>query len=200
MNLDDLKRTWEEEMTARDDSIDFEGIRRQVARADRRATVISAVEVLACVAVIAFVLVVWWIGSPTAGLHPLLQLGMLAMISSCVFVAWKIIRSRKVSTVDDWTLKSRLDIQIEKRERDIRLLTTVAYWYLGPLFLAIILASYGGYVQRSGSYLPDAGLWMYWLLCVALYVGIYALNRYAARTRLRPLLKKLYALRAELET
>lgn len=128
------------------------------------------------------------------------RLGMLAMVSSCVFVAGKIYLSRRLSTADDWTLSAKLNIQIEKREKDAKLLRTVGYWYLSPLFVAVILSSYGGYAQRTGSYVPDVGLWTYWAVCLVVYIGIYFFNQYQIKTKVHPILNELRALKHELES
>lgn len=198
MQLDDLKTTWEKEMIVKESVVDFERIRRRVDEFDRRAKVTWAIELFACAGVIIALSVIWLVRLPTEELHPLVHLGMLAMVVSCVFVAWKIISMRKVSTIDDWTLSAKLNIQIEKREKEAQLLKSVAYWYLSPLFVAIILSSYGKYVQRTGSYVPNTTTWVYWAVCLALYIGIYFLNQHSAKTKIQPVLEQLYALRREL--
>ncbi len=200
MQLDDLKNTWEKEITMKKGLVDFEHIRRRVDEFDRRAKVTWVIELFACAGIIIVLGVIWLVWLPTEELHPLFHLGMLAMIVSCVFVIWKIISGRRVLTTDDWTLSAKLYIQIEKRENEAKLLNSVAYWYLTPLFIAVILASYGGYVQRTGSYLPDISIWIYWAICLALYIGIYFLNRHAVKTKVQPVLEQLYMLRRELES
>lgn len=199
MQLDDLKSTWEKEVTMKEGTIDFDGIRKQVNKLDRSAKATWAIELFACSGVIIVLSAVWLTWLTTKELHPLFHLGMLAMIVSCFFVSWKIISGRKVTTNDDWTLSAKLNIQIEKREKEIKLLKNVAYWYLSPLFIAILLSSYGGYVQRTGSYIPDTDTWVYWTLCLALHVGIYFHNQHSAKTKVQPVLDQLYALRRELE-
>lgn len=200
MQLDDLKNTWEKEMTVEEDLIDFEGIRRQVDEFDRRAKATWFIELFACAGIIVVLSAVWLVWLPTKELHPLFHVGMFAMIASAAFVAWKIIWGRRISITDDWTLSAKLNIQIEKREKEAKLLKSIAHWYLSPLFLAIILSSYGGYVQRTGSYIPNSVTWIYWAVCLGLYIGIYFLNQYSVRTKIQPVLNRLYALRRELES
>lgn len=198
MQLDELKKAWEQEMNVEQKAIDFDRIRRQADAFDRRAKSAWAIELFACAAVIIACVIGWVTLGKQHTLHPLFHLGMFAMIVSCGYVAWKIIFARKVATADNWTLLARLNIQIEKREKEMKLLSSVAQWYLTPLFIAILLASYGGYVQRTGSYVPDLGAYLYWAASFGFYVAIYFYNKYSAKTRVQPVLDKLYALRAEL--
>lgn len=200
MQLDDLKNTWEKEMTVKEGLIDFECIRCQVDKFDRRAKAAWLIELFACAGIIIVSNAVWLVWLPTKELHPLFHLGMFSMIASAAFVAWKMVWGRRISGTDDWTLSARLNIQIEKREKEARLLKSTAYWYLTPLFFAIILSSYGGYVQRTGSYIPDSSTWIYWAVCLGLYIGIYFFNQYSVRTKIQPVLDRLYALRRELES
>jgi MFS family permease len=200
MQLDDLKSTWEHEMTIKEGIVDFEDIRRRVNNLDRRAKATWAIELFACAGVIIGIIAVWltaWMTTET--LNPLFHLGVLAMVAAVIFVGWKIISGRKASTSDDWTLSAKVNIQIERREKDAKLLNSIAYWYLSPMFVAVVLSSYGGYVQRTGSYFPDAATWVYWIICLALYVGINFLNRYSVKNKVQPILDQLYALRKELE-
>ncbi|MFL0803845.1 MAG: hypothetical protein K6L81_09005 [Agarilytica sp.] len=200
MQLDDLKNTWEKEIAMKSNLTDFGHVRRNVDKFDFRAKVSWAIELFACAAVIIFTLLAWFVWLPTKELNPLFHLGMFAMIASCVFVAWKIISERRVSITDDWSFSAKLNIQIEKREKEAKLLNSVAYWYLTPILTAVFIASYGGYAHRTGSYIPDAGLWIYWAVCVVLYVGIYFFNRYRVKTKIQPILNQLYALKRELES
>ncbi len=199
MQLDDLKGAWQKEVYMKNNMTDFDQVRRKVDRFDYRAKVSWALELLACAAVVVFSCLAWFIWLPTEELNPLFHLGMLAMIASSVFIAWKIIVARRVSIIDDWSLSAKVSIQIEKREKEIRLLKSVASWYLAPITIAVFLGSYGGYAQRTGSYVPDAGLLIYWCVCFVSCVGIYFFNQYQAKTKVQPVLDQLYLLRRELE-
>lgn len=198
MQLDELKKTWEHEMTIEQKAIDFEQIRQQTDAFDSKAKAAWAIELFAAAMVIIVCATAWVMLGSQNTLHPLFHLGMAAMIASCGYVGWKISFARKVTTADNWTLLARLNIQIEKREKEMKLLTSVAQWYLTPLFIAMLLASYGGYVQRTGSYIPDLGAYLYWTACLVFYAVIYFYNRFSARTRVQPVLDRLYALRKEL--
>lgn len=196
MELDDLKTIWKKEIAMQTQTTNFDRIRTQVDQYDRREKFSWAVELLACAAIVIAVGFGWWVVEKP---NVLFQIGMAAMIVSAIFVAGKIVLNRHVASIDNWTLLGKINIQIEKREKEEKLLNSIASWYLTPLFIAILLASYGGYSHRTGSYLPDAGLWIYWVICLVLYIGIYFYNLRQVKTRLKPLLDQLYAIRDQLK-
>lgn len=189
MKLDDLKQTFREETQMIDSQLDFDAIRQETDKFDRQAKRAWVLEVLVAAAIMVFVALAWaGIDNP----NPLFQLGLASMIASCVFVAGKIIfTKRRQITVDDWTLAHRIGRQIEKLEQDAQLLRSVASWYLTPIAVAVFLCSWGGFAQRTGQYTPDLGLSLYWLGVAVLYVGIYALNRNRATKKIQPMIDQL---------
>lgn len=195
MQLDDLKQVWKQEIDMTTQVHNFDAIRRDVDKFEQKSKFWVAVELLSIIAVIAMVSVRWF---TTEGLNVPSQIGMAAMIAAGIFVGGKIISALRLTTINDWTLAAKLNSLIEKREKEVKLLTSVAYWYLSPLFAAILLASYGGYTQRTGSYIPDAGLWVYWVVASGLYIGIYFYNQYMVKTKVRPVLNQLYQLKSQL--
>ncbi|MDO3386618.1 hypothetical protein QWI17_12295 [Gilvimarinus sp. SDUM040013] len=196
MKLDDLKQTFREETQMIDTQLNFATLREETDKFERQAKRGWILEVMVAVAVIVFVIVGWAsVDSP----NPLFQLGMASMIASCVFVAGKIIVTKRQSAqVDDWTLANRITRQIEKLEQDARLLQSVASWYLTPLAIAVFLCSWGGFSQRTGQYTPDAGLLIYWAGAIILYLGVYALNVKRAKTKIRPMIDQLKQLKQSL--
>ncbi|ARU29473.1 hypothetical protein CBR65_19640 [Cellvibrio sp. PSBB006] len=196
MELDDLKAIWKKEIAMKNRTIDFDKIRTHVDQYDRRTKWSWALELFACAGIIIAVGFGWFsVENPSL----LFQIGMAAMIVSAAFVAAKIATNRRTLSSDNWTLLGKINIQIEKREKEEKLLRSIASWYLTPLFIAILLASYGGYSHRTGHYFPDAGLLIYWGACLVLYIGIYYFNQWQVKTRLTPLLAQLYALREQLK-
>lgn len=196
MELDDLKTIWKQEINMQTQTIDFNNIRTQVDAYDRRAKFSWALELCACAAIVVAVGFGWFV-TEQPGI--LFQIGMVAMIVSAIFVAVKIVLNRRITSIDNWTLLGKINVQIEKREKEAKLLNSVASWYLTPLFIAVILSSYGGYAHRTGGYIPDAGLWVYWAICLVLYIGIYFFNLRQVKTKIKPLLDQLYALRDQLK-
>lgn len=137
-----------------------------------------------------------WVNGDTVGW--LSQLGVLSFVVASVFVAFALVRARKVTRSDGWTLRSRLESEIEQLEKQKKLGYGVASWFLGPMLPAIVLLTLGGHHDRTGSYAPGLSLWMYYLVCVAAYGLTYWLCRREAERSLGPLLTKLGRLHREL--
>lgn len=199
MQLDDLKNTWEREITMENNMTEFGDMRRRADKFDRRANVGWAMELLAIAGIVIFVLLRWLVWPPSEGLSLLFQLGNLAVVVCGIFVIVKIVSARRVSTIDDWTLFAKINIQIEKREKGIKLLNTAAYWYLTPLFVIVILSSYGGYAERTGSYIPNTGLWTLWVVSFIFFIWAYFYLQYQSKTKVQPILEQLYEMKRELE-
>ena len=196
MQLDDLKNAWKQEMNMTTQMTDFDSIQKQVKEFDRKAKVSWLIEILACAGVIVGMPLMWTtLKSPSL----IFQLGMGAMIATALFVAGKMTLSLRVSKHDNWTLATQLDIQIEKREKEQKLMRSVAYWCLAPMLVAVFLPSYGGYTHRTGTYIPDLGLCLYWTACLVFFVSIYYLNQHQLKTKIKPVLDQLYRLKRQLK-
>ncbi len=199
MQLDDLKSTWQEELNVKDTLSDFTDLCREVDTFYRRSNVAWMIELFTCAAVIVACLLILFVWPVYEQPSLLFYFGTGSMILCSLFIAGKISLSRKTIYASDGTLAEKLNQQIEKREKEAKLLRSVAYWYLSPIFVAIILTSYGGYTQRTGSYTPSTGLWIYWGLCVVLCITIYGFNQHQLKTKVNPILEKLYNLKSQLE-
>ena len=84
-------------------------------------------------------------------------------------------------------------VELRKVENQIRLLKSVAWWYLLPLFIGVILHNLGG----EGGFLSKL---LYFAFVLALYGFIYWLNQRAVKTNLLPLKRGLQALLHSAET
>lgn len=124
MQLDDLKTVWVKEMEMIEKIDDFKVLREHLSQYDRKASFMWALELAACVAVIVFVGLGWFM---TENPNLLFNIGEVAMIAVAVFVGGKIILERRIPIVDDWTLASKLNIQIKKRKTEVKLLKS-GYW------------------------------------------------------------------------
>jgi hypothetical protein len=117
------------------------------------------------------------------------------------FTAWLIIalrRARKVRRSDDWTLRSRLEIEIERVEKQRTLATNVAAWYVAPMLCAILLTTLGGHHDTTGNYTPDRFLWVLLAVQVAVFMLVHWLCRREVRTTIDPLLSRLKRLHIDL--
>ncbi len=84
-------------------------------------------------------------------------------------------------------------VEVQKVENQIRLLKSVAWWYLLPLFVGVMLHFWGS----SASYPSKLG---YTTIVLALYVFIHWLNQRAVKKNLLPLKQGLNSLLHSLET
>lgn len=155
---------------------------------------------LSCLFVLVFgslgTVVFHWLSGDSLGW--LSRLGVLTFVAASAIVAIALLKARKIARSDDWTLRSRLESEIEYLEKQKKLGYDVGSWFLVPMLPAIILLSLGGYHDRTGSYTPGPSLWVYYLVCVAVYGVTYWLCRREAEKSLGPLLTKVKSLHREL--
>jgi hypothetical protein len=107
--------------------------------------------------------------------------------------------ARRLEPADDWTLRARLRREIDKLRKQQRLAERVALWFLLPMAPAVALLSLGGQHVRTGTYVPDARLVVYYAVCAVIYVATWWWCRREARRHYGPLLARLRRLSAELE-
>lgn len=139
---------------------------------------------------------VHWLNGDALGW--LSQLGILVFVITSAIVISRLLKARKVTRSDDWTLRSRLESEIEQVEKQKKLGHGVGVWFLAPMLFAIVLQSLGGYHDRTGSYAPDVHLWVYYAMCVAAYTFTYWLCRREISRKFDPLLSRLKRLHREL--
>lgn len=197
MQFHDLKSTWRKEMDLvnKKENYSFNDLKRKVSKLDHQILFRDVIETLVAVFIITALAIHWILND---NLVWLLQLGMLVMSSTCVLIIYRLYQSRKFSSKDEWTLSNRLVVEINKLEQQAVLFNSITSWYIIPVFLSILLSSLGGYYQRTGSYIPDLSLWLYYATCIALAGAIYWFNRRAAIKRVTPLLTQLKKLQSEL--
>lgn len=195
MQLDDLKKTWQEEIVMTAVVINFDQLRADVDKHDRAVKREMAIELFGCVGIIS-VSVMYLLFKGDS--NWLAQGGAVAMIGLCLFIGFKMLSSQRANVVDDWTLSARLDTQIEAREKEIQLLNNSANWYLLPMYVVVIASSLGGRAEVTGSYIPDLELIFNWLFGTAFFIGIYYFNQRRVKTKVQPMLEKLRELKEQL--
>ena len=198
MNLDDLKVEWRLEMERASQTVDlrFEGIKGDVSEFRRGLRFGDFWLIFAFLGVSVITVSTQWFTLDGAG-----WMSKLGAVAWVLFTAWLIIalrKARKVRRSDDWTLRSRLEIEIERVERQRTLATNVAAWYVAPMLCAIVLSNLGGHHDTTGSYTPDGMLWVLLSVQLALFALVYWLCRREVRRKIDPLLARLKALYRDL--
>lgn len=120
------------------------------------------------------------------------QTGILLVLASCAFIIWRLhsVRMRHPRE-PDCAVADLLRGEIHRLDEQIRLLSSVSWWYLAPLGTGVILVVFGIRGWSTFSLLYAAAV-------VALYAGIYYLNRRAVQRELQPRRQELSAMLASI--
>lgn len=126
------------------------------------------------------------------------RIGVLVFIGATTVMSVALIRARKVTRSDDWTLRSRLEMEIEKLEKQRRLMSHVGYWFLLPMLVANWVSLLGGHHARTGSLVPDASGMAVFAACILVYGFTYWFVRRETKRKWGPVLARLQRLHADL--
>src|SRR5581483_426044 len=61
------------------------------------------------------------------------KLSIVAYVVGTVCMTFVLLRARRISRADDWTLRSRLEMEIERLEKQRHVWNTVAVWFFLPM-------------------------------------------------------------------
>ena len=187
MNDLELKLLWQKQaLPAHAPVVDaslVENMQKRMKRFDRTLFWRDARELAAC-GVVAF----WFGRSLTSQPSVTTRLGAVVVILSCLFIAWRLIsarRSQRSFPARD-SVAEFLSVEVAKVSRQIRLLQSVLWWYILPIYVGVALISFGG----------PAGLMAKAVFMVVLVLSggfLHWINQYAVRKTLLPLKHELEA-------
>lgn len=126
------------------------------------------------------------------------RFSVLTFMAATAVMSIALLRARRPVRCEDWTLRSRLEVEIERLERQRRLMNRVGYWFLLPMLIANALSSLGGYDVRSGGHVPNATGWALFAASGALFGFTYWLVRREVRKKWDPVLARLRQIHADL--
>ena len=126
------------------------------------------------------------------------KLGAAAWVAFTIWLVAVLRSSVNVNRSDGWTLRSRIEIEIERAQKHRDTWRRAVAWYLAPMMFAVVLSGLGGSHDKTGSYAPGPMGWALLATCVALSAFAYWWCRREIQTKLDPLLSRLKGLHAEL--
>lgn len=182
MNLDDLKTQWRIEMehAGQTHDLNFEGLKGEVSKFHRGVRFGTLSMILASICGSALAVFFGWLTLDSVGWQSKLTIASNALVTA--WIIFMLVRSRRVTRPDDWTLRSRLEIEIELLQKQRNLWSYGGVWLLAPMSVAALLG------------LPARLYWVWFALCA--FVGW--LIRHETRRTTDPLLSRLKGLYREL--
>jgi hypothetical protein len=182
MNLDDLKSQWRIEMehASQTHDLSVEGIKGDVSEFNRGVRFANFWMIFASVCGSALYVFFGWLALDVARWQ-----SRLTIVANVIVTAWMIfmlIRARRVTRSDDWTLRARLETEIERVEKQRNLWKYGGAWLLVPMSVSVLLG------------LPVRLYWVWFALCALVY---WVLRRESAG-KIDPLLSRLKELHREL--
>jgi drug/metabolite transporter (DMT)-like permease len=198
MKMDDLKAAWKQEI---DQSVLVEGpsmttIMSDVKKIDREVRFRDFCMIFALAMGALLYLIFGWLTQENV--DSLSRLGVLVFIAATTVMSVALLRARSVTRSDDWTLRSRIEMEIEKLEKQRRLMNRVGYWFLLPMLIANGISLLGGHHTRTESLLPDASGMAIFASCGLVYGFTYWLVRRETKRKWDPVLARLQRLHADL--
>lgn len=198
MDLDDLKAAWKREI---DPSVQVEGrmlttIMSDVRRIDREVWFRDFWMIFALVMGALLYSIFGWLTRENVDAWS--RLGVLVFIGATSVMCVALIRARSITRADDWTLRSRIELEIEKLEKQQRLMNRVSYWFLLPLLIANGISVLGSQHARTGSLAPDASAIAIFAACGLVYILTCWWVRRETKRKWTPVLTRLQELHADL--
>lgn len=197
MKLDDLKQDWQQtiknESTPEKITEVINMIEQQTTKIDKEVKRRDFLEVGTSV-----ILVPFWIWGLLNSASTMQSIGLVLAIAACMYIPYRLISAKKVEAKKSGSVKDFLIQEKQKIQQQKQMLESIAWWYLAPLTVAILLISLGANVNEQG--IPKISPDMYWYYaCVGLFmVGVYFLNKRAAKNKFGPLLKNIEQRLAEM--
>jgi len=190
MKLDDLKAGWKIEVEQTNESIDLtnmvESIEKETNKLDKSVKRRDLLEIS-----IALLLIPVWTWKLFYSASLIQSVGLWIAILACLFIPFKMLKAKQVDAPKEDSVLAFLAVEKMKLENQKKLLESIALWYISPLMLAIVLITAGAAVNSEGLPQINQGLGIYYISCALLSVGVYFLNKRAAKKQFTPLLDKV---------
>lgn len=146
----------------------------------------------------AVIIIPFWIWGLLNSASTMQSIGFVIALAACVYVPYRLISAKKVDAKKSGSVKEFLVQEKQKIQQQKQMLESIVWWYIAPLTVAILLITLGGKVNEQG--IPQISSSMYWYYASVglLMVGVYFLNKRAAKNKFAPLLKNIEQRLAEM--
>ncbi len=190
MKLDDLKQDWQETIVKPATTDDLTEVitmlEKQTTKIDKEIKRRDILEIS-----IAILLIPVWIYGLFTSAGTIQTAGFILAILSCLYIPYKLIGAKKVTSSKEASIKTFLESEKQKVSQQKQLLETIVTWYIAPLTVSIVLITLGATVDASGVPHLNDYLAKYYGFLMLLVVGIYFLNKRAAKKKFGPLLENI---------
>lgn len=190
MKLDDLKKDWQQAIQPESKSENIDEVVTMLAdktkKIDKEIKRRDALEIS-----IAVLLIPAWIYGLVISVSTMQTLGCILALVSCCYIPYRLISARRVASKKSDNTKAFLLQERQKLVQQKKMLESILWWYIGPIALSIVLITLGGTVTESGWPQVPANLYWYYASLVVLMVGVFALNKRAAKKKFGPLIDNI---------
>jgi H+/gluconate symporter-like permease len=198
MKLDDLKQDWQE--TIRPPSTEnnltevIAMLEKETTKIDKEIKRRDILEIS-----IAMLLIPVWIYGLFTSAGTLQTLGYIVALVACLYIPYRLVNAKKVFSPKDTSINAFLESEKQKVMQQKKLLESIVSWYIAPLATAIVLITLGSTVDATGLPHLNDFLIQYYGLLALLIVGVYFLNKRAAKKKFGPLLENIEQRLSELQ-
>lgn len=194
MNDDELKNLWRQQSLRMPDISEAQVIsamQKQASQLRRRLDARDVRELVAC----GVVIIIFGIFYFTVYREPIPRVGDLIIIGSTIFIGWKLVHTRRSTPPappGSATVES-LRAELLSVRTQSRLLGSVLWWYLLPIFIGLMVSTWGLPINLHAKIVST-------LVFVAVDAFVYWLNQWARSKQLLPVEAQLESLLRSAET
>jgi H+/gluconate symporter-like permease len=190
MQLDDLKQDWKKTIQTPSSTNNLTEVitmlEKQTIKIDKEIKRRDLIEIS-----IAILLIPVWIYGLFTSAGAIQTAGLILAILSCLYIPYRLMKAKKITSTKNTNIKTFLENEKQKVSQQKQLLESVVSWYIAPLSISIILITLGGTVDASGTPHLNDYLTNYYGFLVLLIIGVYLLNKRAAKKKFGPLLENI---------
>lgn len=194
MNDDELKNLWRQQSLRMPDISEAQVIsamQKQASQLRRRLDARDLRELVAC----GIVIIIFGIFYFTVYREPIPRLGDLIVIGSTIFIGWKLVHTRRSTppAPPGATTVESLRAELYSVRTQSRLLGSVLWWYLLPMFIGVLVSTWGLPINLHAKIVST-------LVFIAVDAFVYWLNQWARSKQLLPVEAQLESLLRSAET